>query len=413
MVNSTGAAAATAKPIELGEEYFQDPHASFDWLRDLGPVHYVRFPDTRTGWLITDYEASRAAFTEPSISKAIKSSGARAVLVEHGGEQRVKSGLFRDMMVFYDPPQHTRLRDLVNRAFGSPAIRDLAPRVTEIADSLLVGMADSADASQDLLDHFALPLPTMVISALLGVPRSDRDRFRVWTTVIFSGEHSPDDKLAAVQEFVSYIEQLIAIKAAVPESDLLSELIAASENGDRLTARELVSMVFMLLVAGFETTAHLIGNAVAILLADTGTRDLLCADPGRIFAFVEEVLRYESSACEATFRYTTSPVTLGGVDIPAKQLIMVSTAAADRDPRRFPDPQRFDMNRTDNQHLAFGHGIHRCVGAQLARTETVIALTRLLDHYPRLELAAGVRLQWRKSILVRGLTSLPVVLLPS
>ncbi|WP_330230952.1 cytochrome P450 [Nocardia sp. NBC_00508] len=399
-------------PIELGDEYYRNPHAAYDRLRDLGPVHYVRFPDGRTGWLVTGYEAAKAAFADTTVSKVIQSPGARAALTDHGGDQRVKSGLFSDMMVFYDPPQHTRLRNLLTGAFAGPAVRNLAPSVEKIADSLLADMAADPREIHDLLDSYAIPLPTMVISSLLGVPRGDRDKFRTWTTVIFSGEHSTGDKFAIMQEFVAYIRQLIETKISAPGTDLLSELVAARKDDDRLTDRELVSMVFMLLVAGFETTAHLIGNAIAILLADAEVHRSLCADPGRIPDFVEEVLRYESSACEATFRYTTVPTDLGGTEIPAGELVMVSMAAADRDPQRFPDPQRFDMDRAQNNHIAFGYGMHKCVGAQLARLEAVIAITFLLDRYPDIRLAAGATLSWRRSLLVRGLTNLPLVLSP-
>lgn len=399
-------------PFELTDDFYQDPYTAYDRLRSRGPVHYVRFPDSSTAWLVTDYEVAKIAFTDPTISKALKSTGARAALAANGGDQHVQSGLFKDMMVFYDPPEHTRLRTLVNRAFGSRAVRDLAPRVAEIADSLLAAMASESNADQDLLDSYAVPLPMMVIGALLGVPHSDRDSFREWSTILVSSEHSNDARMAAVQEFVAYIDQLIRTKSGAPDSSLLSELIAVGEDGDRLTHRELISMVFLLLVAGYETAVNLVGNAVATLLADNDTRVMVRDDPSRIPALVEEVLRHRSPAGEATFRYTTEPIALGGIEIPAGELIVVSMAAAGRDPRRFTDPHRVDIDRPDNHHLAFGYGIHRCVGAQLARMEATIALTRLLGEYPDLELAAGAELEWRRSLIVRGLTKLPVRLHP-
>ncbi|MEC3951843.1 cytochrome P450 [Nocardia sp. CDC153] len=414
MVPETAVTASESaiSPFELTEDFYQHPHAAYDRLRDRGPAHFVRFPHGGTGWLITDYEAAKAAFLDPTISKALKSPGARAALAGDGAGAQVASAMFGDMMVFYDPPEHTRLRTLVNRAFSSRAVRELAPRITELADTLLAELSADATDELDLLDRYAFPLPMLVICELLGVPNSERDNFRAWSTTLVSNDETTEARSAAVMQFVGYIDQLIRAKADAPSEDLLSELISVSEDGDRLSHRELISMVFLLLVAGFETTVNLISNAVAILLSDKGVREKLAADPDRVPDFIEEVLRYESPASEATFRYTTAPITLGGVEIPAGQRILVSMAAADRDPARFPDPHTVDLDRADKNHLAFGHGIHRCVGAPLARMEGGIALARLLATYPDLELAARAELSWRKSLIVRGLTGLPVRLRP-
>ncbi|WP_024800417.1 cytochrome P450 [Nocardia sp. BMG51109] len=402
----------TAEPVDLTEEFYLNPHGVYARLRERGPVHYVRFPDSSTGWLVTGYEAAKQVFTDPSISKELGSAGARAAATAHGARGQVAGGMFADMMIFHDPPEHTRLRALVNRAFGSRAVRELEPRVTEIADGLLAGLAGGADDVQDLLEGYAFPLGMLMICELLGVPHEDRDRFRAWSAVLMSGDETRDTRTDSVREFVGYIDQLIRAKGAAPGQDVLSELIAAREDGDRLSHRELISMVFVLLVAGFETTVNLIGNAVAKLLTDKDSRRPLLDDPGRIPAFVEEVLRYRSPTRETTFRYTTAPITLAGNDIPPGQIIVVSVAAANRDPNHFADAHRFDPDRPDNHHVAFGHGIHHCVGAPLARMEGAVALTRLLAEYPALELADGATLEWRKSLVIRGLTALPVRLRP-
>ncbi|GAB2504511.1 cytochrome P450 family protein [Nocardia heshunensis] len=409
---AVAAGESALEPFELTEDFYQHPHAAYDRLRAHGPAHLVRFPDGGTGWLITDYDAAKATFLDPTISKVLKSEGARAALSGEGAGAQISAAMFGDMMVFYDPPQHTRLRTLVNRAFSGRAVREMAPRITELADTLLAGLAAYSAVDQDLLDDYAFPLPMLVICELLGVPNEERDNFRAWSTTLVSNDETMEARGAAVQQFVAYIDALIRAKRDAPADDLLSELITVSEDGDRLSHRELISMVFLLLVAGFETTVNLISNAVAILLSDKTLRDTLVEDPERIPDFVEEVLRYESPASEATFRYTTVPVTLGSVEIPAGQRILVSMAAADRDPARFTDPHRVDLDRADKNHLAFGYGIHRCVGAPLARTEGTVALTRLLAAYPDLELAAGAELSWRKSLIVRGLTGLPVRLRP-
>lgn len=414
MVHETKAAvgALAVEPVELTDDFFRSPHAVYQRLRDRGPVNFVRFPDASTGWLITGYEVARAAFTDPAISKVLGAPQARAAVAANSGDHAIRSGLFKDMMVFYDPPEHTRLRALVNRAFGSRAIRDLEPRVVEIADALLADLEVGAGDVQDLLEVYAGPLSMLVICELLGVPVSDRGQFRDWSAIVVSSEPTREDRTKAVHEFVGYIDRLIRTKGAAPEADLLSELIAAEEDGSRLTHPELISMVFLLLVAGYETSANLIGNAIALLLSDSDSRELLRNDAGRVPPFVEEVLRYESPTRETTFRYTKAPVVLGGIEIPAGELVVISVAAAGRDPDRFDNPDTLDPGRPANQHLAFGHGIHRCVGAQLSRTEGVVALTRLLAKFPSLELAQGADFQWRKSLIVRGLTTVPVRLRP-
>ncbi|MFX0579435.1 cytochrome P450 family protein [Nocardia nepalensis] len=410
--NAVPATESAIEPFELTDDFYQHPHAAYDELRGRGPAHFVRFPDGGTGWLITDYEAAKAVFLDPTISKALKSEGARAALANAGVGARGAGGRFGDMLVFHDPPEHTRLRTLVNRAFSSRAVRELAPRITELADALLADLAGDAATDLDLLDRYAFPLPMLVICELLGVPNEERDNFRAWSTTLVSNDETAEARGAALQQFVAYIDQLIGAKREDPAGDLLSELITVSEDGDKLSYRELIGMVFQLLFAGFATTVNLISNAVAILVSDNGIRAALVQDPGRVRDFVEEVLRYESPASEAGFRYTTVPVTVGSVEIPAGQRVLVSMAAADRDPARFADPQTFDLDRADKNHLAFGYGIHRCVGASLARMEGGIALARLLAAYPDLELAAGAELSWRKSLNVRGLTGLPVRLRP-
>ncbi|MVU83015.1 cytochrome P450 [Nocardia sp. ET3-3] len=408
--NTVAASELAIAPFELTADFYQRPHLAYDELRGRGPAHFVRFPDGGTGWLVTDYEAAKAAFLDPAISKELKSEGARAALAGDGGQ--TAGAMFGDMMLFYDPPEHTRLRTLVNRAFSSRAVRELAPRISDIADALLADLAADAAAEQDLLDRYAFPLPILVICELLGVPAGERDNVRAWSTTLVSEGESAEARGAAVGMFLAYVDQLIRAKSAAPADDLLSELISVSEDGDKLSHRELISMVFLLLIAGFETTVNLISNAAAILMSDNAVRAALVQDPDRMADFVEEVLRFESPASEGTFRYTTVPVTLGGVEIPAGQRILISMAAADRDPARFPDPHTIDLDRADKSHLAFGYGVHRCVGAPLARMEGGIALTRLLAAYPDLELAANAELTWRKSLIVRGLTGLPVRLRP-
>ncbi|MFI6165239.1 cytochrome P450 [Nocardia sp. NPDC051052] len=400
------------EPFVLTPDFYRDPHGAYRALRDRGPVNRVVFPDGSNGWLITGYAEAKEAFTHPGISKRLGSDGARSALAASNAGHQVQSGPFASMLVFYDPPEHTRLRTLLSGAFGTRAVRGLAPRVAELADALLTEMATAADDVVDLLDRYAVPLSMSVICELLGVPDRDRAKFQHWSTVIVSGEHAPRERMTAATEFVAYIDHLIHDRTTEPGADLLSELIVAEADGDRLTSRELRSMVLVLLVAGFETAANLIGNAVVTLLADNDSRRRLRDDPAHIPAFIEEVLRHRSPTSETTFRYTTTPITVGGIAIAAGELIVLSVAATGRDPRRFADPEVIDIDRPDNGHLAFGHGIHYCVGAPLARMEGRIGLARLLERYPDLELSPGSETEWRTSFAIRGLTALPVRLRP-
>ncbi|MFI6998849.1 cytochrome P450 [Nocardia sp. NPDC050175] len=395
----------------LTSDFYRDPQVAYRALRERGPVNRMVFPDRSTGWLITGYAEVKEAFTHPGISKRLGADGARSALAANNAGHQVQSGPFEHMLVFYDPPEHTRLRTLLSGAFGTRAVRGLAPRVAELADALLTELA-AADDVVDLLDGYAVPLSMSVICELLGVPDEDRGRFQRWSTVIVSGEHAPRERMTAAAEFVAYIDHLIAERTTEPGADLLSELIVAEADGDRLTARELRSMVLVLLVAGFETAANLIGNAVVTLLSDIDSHQRLHSDPERIPAFIEEVLRHRSPTSETTFRYTTTAITLGGIDIPAGELIVLSVAATGRDPRRFADPESIDIDRSDNGHLAFGHGIHYCIGAPLARMEGCIGLARLLQRYPDLELSPHSEPEWRTSFAIRGLTALPVRLRP-
>ncbi|GAB2677272.1 cytochrome P450 family protein [Nocardia goodfellowii] len=391
--------------VELTDDFYQDPHAVYRTLYERGPIHRVRV-DGVAGWLIVDHDVAKQAFTEPSISKKIGSPEGQAVLAKHGAADKFNAAI-TDNMLFADPPQHTRLRKLVQKAFAGRAIRDLGPRITDIADQLLDDM-HGAD-TVDLLDSYAFPLPIAVICELLGVPDDDKDDFRAWTAGVVDESASIEVRTNAGISFFTYLTGLIPARTENPGDDLLSALIVAKDDGDQLDQQELISMLLLLLAAGHETTVNLIGNAVHELLRDPQLADRLRADPAGIPAFVEEILRTQGPVHLATARYTTAPVTLGGQHIDAGEFVMISIGAANRDAKRFPDPDRFDAGRADNKHVAFGHGMHFCVGAALARMEATVALTRLLARTSALSLDGEFgALAWRKSLLIHGLTALPV-----
>jgi cytochrome P450 len=311
-------------------------------------------------------------------------------------------------MLSADPPDHTRLRRLVAGAFTMRRIEALRPRIEEITDELLAAMTGRDRV--DLIDALAFPLPIQVICELLGVPAADRDSFRAWTTVIVTGSVASDHGHGAMRAMASYIRELITERRARPGDDLLSGLIGVRDAGDRLSEDELSSMVFLLLIAGHETTVNLIGNGVHLLLTERDRWDRLRADPGLLPGAIEEFLRLEGPVETSTYRYATEDLEIGGQPIRAGDAVLVSLLAADRDGSRFPEPDELRLDRAQNPHLAFGHGIHYCLGAPLARLEAQVAFGKLLARFPELRPAGSAgELSWRPGYLIRGLHELPVV----
>jgi cytochrome P450 len=313
-------------------------------------------------------------------------------------------------MLNNNPPDHTRLRRLVAKAFTRRRVEQLAPRIRQITDELLDAVAGAGQV--DLIDSFAYPLPITVICELLGVPAQRRPEFHDWSSVVVTGVLAGLElfKTASVA-MVRLLRELIAAKRAAPSDDLLSALVAVRDGADQLSEDELTSMAFLLLVAGHETTVNLIGNGVLALLTHPEQLALLQTQPDRLEAAVEELLRFDGPLQVATLRLTTEPVVLGGVVIPAGDIVVPGLLAANRGPACIADPDTLDVTRTDNPHLAFGHGIHHCLGAPLARLEGRIALGSLLARFPRLRLAVPPEeLTRRPSVLMHSLAALPVTL---
>ncbi|MET9212957.1 MULTISPECIES: cytochrome P450 family protein [unclassified Nocardia] len=400
-------AAARVESIEA--DFFADPHAYYRRWRADGPVHRVRFPDDVVRWVVIGYAEARVALADPRLRKDI----ARIDTIVHAKRGSTPSDpnvvALLSHMLSTDPPAHTRLRKLVNKAFTAKRVAALRPRIEQITASLLDAMAERDQV--DLMDEFANPLPVTVICELLGVPYADRDDFQTWTRalVTVAGEGEDDERPAASAAMVAYLANLVRAKQTDPADDLLSQLVLADDDGDRLTDRELVSMAFLLLVAGHETTVNLIGNGVNALLRRPEQWRALCADPAGVPAAIEEFLRFDGPVDMATVRYTAEPITLGSTEIPAGELVYVALAAANRDPARFADADTLAVDGQPTGHLAFGHGIHFCVGAPLARLEAEIAYTALLRRFPDLRLADAANTgHWQTSTLIRGLLELPV-----
>ncbi|MFE7201366.1 cytochrome P450 [Pseudonocardia alni] len=392
------------RPVVLDQDFFDDPDALYRELRDARPVTRATGPNGLTFWMITRYDDARAALNDPRLRK--DSRRLPEVLQRHGATSFRQ---FADSLVGHmlnaDPPDHTRLRKLVGRAFTVRAIARLRPRIEQIATEL-ADAAEQAGPELDLLDHFAFPLPMTVISEILGVPGERREDFRHWSNLLLSS--GPDEeRAAAAASMAQFLSELVADKSAHPGDDMLSEIVRASEDGDSLSSAEVTAMAFLLLVAGHETTVNLIGNGMLALLRDPGQHARLRADPDRVPQAVEEFLRYDGPVNLATIRFTDEPVEYSGVTIPAGEVVLVSLIGANRDPGRYPDPQRFDPDRDTSGHLAFGYGIHHCLGAPLARLEADVAFRTLLARFPDMALA-GAPGQQRESTLIHALTALPV-----
>ncbi|MEV0415552.1 cytochrome P450 [Streptomyces sp. NPDC050448] len=390
--------------------FVADPFPLYRQLREDGPVRRAVVAGGLETWLVTRYEDGLAALSDSRLSSDVRDASDTRLLRQLPETEResMLSNMLRS-----DPPDHTRLRRLVSKAFTARRVADMRPRIQAITDRLLDAVAPAGRA--DLVADFALPLPVTVISELLGVPVDDRHDFQRWTDrMIRRGTEPPDPAVVneAWQHMRAYVTGLIHAKRARPGDDLLSGLITARDEEHELTEDELVAMVFLLLAAGYITTVNLIGGGIAMLLAHPGQLDLLRSDPGLLPGAIEEFLRYDGPVSPGIARFAREDVEIAGVTIPRGATVLIGSAIADRDPARFPDPDRLDITRQDNAHLAFGHGIHYCLGAPLARLEGQIAIDSALRRLPGLALAVPPdEIRWRPGGL-RGPESLPVTFAP-
>jgi cytochrome P450 len=392
-----------------------DPFGHFAEARARCPVQRVRLADGHPAWVVLSYDAARQALHDPCISKDML-----AALQDNGDV--VAEGLpgpdFSRHMLNVDPPDHTRLRRLVSRAFVPGRIAALEPAIRAIAGHLLDELdAAGPDATVDLIEGYAYPLPFGVIGELLGIPAADRPRLHAWFQILLTGwaGDPPAEAVEASDGIVTYLRELVDDKRQSPADDLISVLVAATE-GDALTTQELLSTLFQLVVAGHDTTASLIGNGVVALLDHPGQLQALLADRGQLPSAIDELIRFTAPVPHATFRMTAEPMTLDGVRIPAHEQVLVCLGSANRDPGRFPAPDVLDISRDHGPNLGFGHGIHYCLGAPLARLESRIAFEELLGRHPGLRLAVDRdALAWAHGdgLVLRGLVSLPLVLGPS
>jgi cytochrome P450 len=392
----------------LPARYFIDPgpypHEETAQLRSQCPVHRIDNPPGADAYAVLGSAVIEEAFCDPRLSKEAGSLPER-----YRDKALAKSLLMVRNLGFADPPEHTRLRKPISRAFLPAAIARLEPRIAAVIDDLIDELP--AHSEVDLFERFALPMPLIVICEYLGIPVADLPLFQRWSYVLSQDpfQLSDEDLKTASDEFSEYFTALIQIRRRDLRDDLLSELVYGHDAG-MFSLRELLSTILLLIIAGHKTVANMVTNGTALLLQHPEQLAMLRADPSGIPAAIEEILRFEGSAAWASLRIAAQDMELGGVRIPKGAFVHLSLASAGHDPQRFDDPERFDIMRTPKHHLGFGHGAHFCVGAPLARLQGRLAFSALLRRLPGFELAvAPEELVWlADSSLSRGLEALPL-----
>jgi cytochrome P450 len=388
----------------LAPDVVADPHPTFARLREEDPVHWS---EHHRAWVITRYDDVTAALRDARLSSDRASPMARAGGRGGGGEDDPVVSVLSHWMVFRDPPDHTRLRRAMRAAFTPPAIDALRPTIERVVDELLDGLAGEVD----FVSQFAMPMPALVIAELLGLPGEDHDQFRAWSedlaTLVFASGLPDRHRRGrhALTALAGYLGEHLARRRSRPQDDLLGALAVAQAAGD-LTADEAVANAVLLLFAGHETTTTLLANGLAVLLAHPRELRRLPAQPSLMGTAVDELLRYEGPS-KLIPRWTVDEIELHGRRLAPGCLVLLVQAAANRDPRRFADPDRLDVARHPNPHLGFGYGPHHCLGGPLARLETSIALSRLIARRPGLCLA-GEAPRWRPNLLGRSVDTVNV-----
>jgi len=392
-----------------GREHNANPYPFYARLRRESPVHKVILPGRQTAWLVTRYDDVLGVLKDDRFAKNRLNALAPGTAVRSPWVPAFAEPLTRNMLDV-DEPDHTRLRALVNRVFTPRRVEQIRDRIQSLTEDLVAAVRGREQF--DLIRAIAQPIPTTIIAEMLGVPVGDRHKFGRWSRRIVSADSSGAAMLLALPNFwffLRYIRRLVRAQQGEARDDMLGALVRAEADGERLNEDELLAMVFLLLVAGHETTVNLIGNGVLALLEHPEQMEMLRRDPSLIKPAIEELLRYGSPLKTATERYAREDVTVAGVTIPRGSLVFAVIASANRDERQFASPDTLDITREPNRHLSFGMGAHFCLGASLARMEGQIAINTLLRNITRWRLAvAPPSLRWRRGLVLRGLEAMPV-----
>ncbi len=398
-------------PLEfnpLQQNFRQNPYPTYRQFREADPVHWSAMFGF---WVCTRYDDIVAILRHSKASANPRDWERFDDYVEVLGGTGPAYDMQSRWMLLKNPPDHTRLRKLVAKAFTPRVVEDMRPHIQAIVHDLL--NAVHVKRRFDIIQDVAFPLPVIVIAELIGVPAQDREYFKGWTAALARSLDpiiTPEITQAAdkaTEELLAYFTALVAERRDSPQDDLLSGLIAAEEEGDKLDEDELLATAILLFAAGHETTMNLIGNGMLALFRNPGQMAKLRADPSLIKTAVEEFLRYDGSV-QITARVALEDIEVGGKTIGKHQQALLLLGAANRDPARFSDPDRLDITRRENPHLTFGHGIHHCLGAPLARVEAQIAINSILCRMPDIQLATD-QLEWRDMLTLRGLKALPVI----
>ncbi|MGA8283480.1 MAG: cytochrome P450 [Candidatus Sulfotelmatobacter sp.] len=401
------------KKVLFTDEILQDPYPAYARLHEEGPLHYLDVDGKWALWSIVSHAECSSAAKDPRLSAKRSQQMILSLPLSSQSEFSELARMLGLWLIFMDPPEHTRLRKLLNKGFSPAAIEGLRPQVEAIVDEMLKPLRHGAEV--DLMHEFANPMPVRIILEMLGIPQELRDTFVNWSRAIAVFRGSPDrtveqtrDAQDALIALTDFFKKTVAERRRNKGNDLISLLIDIEEEGEVLTEEELYAQCIALLFAGHETTRNLIGNGMYTLLRHPQETAELRENPEMIRTAVEEILRYESPV-QFTARVLKEEVEICGQHIPKKWSVLCMLGAANRDPKRFKDPDRLDLKRLNNQHLAFSAGPHACIGGQLARLEGQVALLNLVQRFPEMKLA-GPRPEWAPTFGFRGLKSLPVLL---
>jgi len=382
-------------------------YAIYARLRTEAPVCRIKMGRWYSAWLLTRYDDVVDALKDERFAKDPRTAPITL-------KEKLLIGTFGPLarhMLNSEAQDHKRLRGLVQKAFTPRLVDALRPRIESLTEQLLDRATERSE--MDVIRDLALPLPVTIIAEMLGVPASDRERFQRWTAILLEMDIGSPLRILggipAIRTFLRYLRRLVKLRREQPQNDLISGLVLAEEAGEKLNEDELLAMIFLLLIAGYETTVNLIGNGTRALLENPDELEKLRAQPSLMPSAIEELLRYDSPLELASSRWARCDTVLAGATIPRGALIAIGLTAANRDPQQFERPDVLDLAREPNRHVAFGQGVHYCLGAPLARLEAHIAFTALLRRFPELRLAVpSNKICWRKSMVLRGLEALPV-----